>query len=139
MQHTIFIVFYAPTSPVPSPPSAVSVSQNGPDSVIVSWTPPSETPDVTGYIIYYQQDGGQRLSENAGATATTATITGLITGATYSISMVATSSMLLSTETTAQTVIIGNNWTTQYIYSIRDVLWYHLDKENIGLPNSHCK
>ena len=62
---------------------------------------------MTGYIIYYQQDGGQRLSENAGAAATTATITGLITEATYSISMVATSSMLPSNETAAHTVTIG--------------------------------
>ena len=105
---------YPPTSPAPSPPSGVSVSQNGLDGVLVSWTPPSGEPDVNGYIIYYQQDGGQRLSVNAGATATTATITGLITGATYSITVVATSSMLPSTETTAQTLIIGNNWTSQY-------------------------
>ena len=64
---------------------------------------------MTGYIIYYQRDGGQRLSENAGATATTATITGLIAGTTYSITMVATSSTLPSTETTAQTVTIGKH------------------------------
>ena len=98
---------YPPTSPALSPPSAVNVSQNGLDSVLVSWTPPSGESDVTGYIIYYQQDGGQRISENAGATATTATITGLIAGATYSISMVATSRTLPSTETAAQTVTLG--------------------------------
>ena len=62
---------------------------------------------MTGYIIYYQQDGGERLSQNAVATATTATITGLIAGAAYSIIMVATSSTLPSTETAAQTVSIG--------------------------------
>ena len=160
MQHTIFIVFYEPTSPAPSPPSAVSVSQNGLDSVLVSWTPPSGEPDVTGYIIYYRQDGGQRLSENAGAAATTATITGLITGAIYSISMMATSSMLLSTETAAQTVIIGNNWTlsTAIVFEmqnditlavilstlcIEEVLHESghrcMDKENMGRPNPHCK
>ena len=94
--------------PAPFPPSAVSVSQNGLDSVLVSWTPPSGEPDVTGYIIYYQQDGAQRLSVNTEATATTATITGLIAGATYSITMVANYSILPSTETEAQTLIIGN-------------------------------
>ena len=62
---------------------------------------------MTGYIIYYQRDGGQRLSENAGATATTATITGLIAGTTYSITMVATSSMLPSNETAVQNITIG--------------------------------
>ena len=98
---------YTPTSPAPSPPSAVSVSQNGLDSILVSWTPPPGEPDVTGYIIYYQQDGGQRLSENAGASVTIATIPGLTSEATYSITMVATSSMLPSNETAAQTVTIG--------------------------------
>ena len=94
--------------PAPSPPSGVTVSQNGVDSVQVSWTPPSGEPSVTGYIIYYQhQDGGHTDSEMTGATATNATITGLMTGATYSITMVATSSTLPSTVTAAETVTIG--------------------------------
>ena len=95
--------------PAPSPPSGVTVSQNGVGSVHVSWTPPSRGPAVTSYIIYYQQqDGGHNGSEMAGATATTATITGLMTGATYSITMVATSSTLPSTVTDhGVTVIIG--------------------------------
>ena len=96
--------------PAPSPPSGVTVSQNGVGSVQVSWTPPSGEPAVTGYIIYYQQqDGGHNGSEMAGATATSSTITGLITGATYSITMVATSSTLPSTVTAAETITIGRN------------------------------
>ena len=76
---------------------------------------------MTGYIIYYQQEeeGGQRLSESAEAAATTATITGLIAGATYSITMVATSSTLPSAETAAQTVTIG----TVYIQNLRIVMY----------------
>ena len=99
--------------PAPSPPSGLSVSQNGLDSALVSWTAPSGGPAVTGYIIYYQQEeeGGQRLSESAGAAATTASITGLIAGVTYSITMVATSSTLPSTETAALTVTIGTLYT----------------------------
>ena len=63
---------------------------------------------MTGYIIYYQQEeGGQRLSESAEAAATTANIIGLIAEANYSITMVATSSTLPSTETAAQNVTIG--------------------------------
>ena len=94
--------------PAPSPPSGVTVSQNGVGRVHVSWTSsPSEEPTVTGYIIYYQQqDGGHSGSVMAGATATNATITGLMTGA-YSITMVATSSTLPSTVTTAETITIG--------------------------------
>ena len=68
---------------------------------------------MTGYIIYYQQEeGGQRLSESAEAAATTASITGLIAGATYSITMVATSSTLPSTETEALAVTIGTVYIT---------------------------
>ena len=58
---------------VPSPPSDVTVSQNGVGSVQVSWTLPSGEPAVIGYIIYYQQqDGGHNGSQMAGATATNA-------------------------------------------------------------------
>ena len=97
--------------PAPSPPSGVTVSQNGMGSVQVSWTPPPGEPTVTGYIIYYQQqDGGHTGSEMTGATATTATITGLMTGAIYSITMAATSSTLPSTVTTAETITIGMIW-----------------------------
>ena len=84
------------------------MSQNGVGSVQVSWTRPSGESAVTGYIIYYQQQaGGQTGSEMGGATATTATITGLMTGATYSITMVSTSSALPSNVTAAVTITIG--------------------------------
>ena len=100
---------YTPKSPAPSRPTAVSVSQNGLDSVLVSWTPPSGEPDVTGYIIYYHGDGCRvpRFSENVGATATSTTISRLIARATYYISMVATSSTLPSYMTWVGSVTIG--------------------------------
>ena len=94
--------------PAPYSPSGVTVSQNGVDSVQVSWTPPSGEPTVIGYIIYYQQqDVGHNGLVIPGATTTTATITGLMTGATYSITMVATSSTLPSNETAAVNITIG--------------------------------
>ena len=71
---------------------------------------------MTGYIIYYQQQNGEHTgSEMAGATATTATITGLITGGTYSITMVATSSTLPSDVTDAKTITIGTSVKKSYI------------------------
>ena len=94
--------------PAPSSPSGVTVSQNGVGSVQISWTPPLGEPALTSYIIYYQQqDGGHNGLEVAEDTATTATINGLMTGATYSITMVATSSTLPSTMTLAVTITIG--------------------------------
>ena len=97
----------AVSPPAPSPPSGVSVSQNGLGSVLVSWTPPSGEPAVTGYIIYYQQDGGQRLSQSAGSADTTATITGLTAGVTHSVTIVATSTTLPSIESEAEILTIG--------------------------------
>ena len=92
----------------PSPPSGLSVSQNGLDSALVSWTAPLGGAAVTGYVIYYQQQNGERrISESAGASSSTLTISALIAGATYSFTMVATSSTLPSTETAALTLTIG--------------------------------
>ena len=62
---------------------------------------------MTGYIIYYQQDGGQRLSQSTEPTATTAIITGLNIGATYSFTLVATFHTLPSTESVKEIVTIG--------------------------------
>ena len=87
---------------------------------------------MTGYIIYYQQEeGGQRLSESAEAAATTASITGLIAGATYSITIVATSSTLPSTETAALTVTIGTVYITlnQKLYTLET----YIVKNYIGI------
>ena len=77
------------------------------DELLVSWTAPSQGGAVTGYVIYYHQDGGERMSVNASADATNVTITGLTMGATYSISMVATSNTLPSTVTGPQDITIG--------------------------------
>ena len=112
--------------PAPSPPSSLSVSQNGLESALVSWTAPSGGATVTGYIIYYQleEEGGQRLSESAEAAATTASITGLIAGVTYSITMVATSSTLPSTETAALTVTIGTFRTFTLRRTVNIILFY---------------
>ena len=58
---------------------------------------------VTGYIIYYQQHhpSQQRFLLVDGADTTSATITGLMAGATYSISVASTSGTLPSTATIA--------------------------------------
>ena len=78
----------------PPPPSDVRVSQNGVNSLLVTWTP-SEGPDVTGYTVHYQQiDGAQNGSVTA--TNTSVTITGLIIGATFSISVSTNSNTLPS-------------------------------------------
>ena len=90
---------YSPVAP--SPPSNVSVSQNGVASVLVSWTPGDI--NATGSVIYYQQhhQSQQRFLLVDEADATSATITRLMAGATYSISVASTSGTLPSTATAA--------------------------------------
>ena len=68
---------------------------------------------MTGYIITYQQHP-ERLNRSvmADETATNITITGLMTGTTYSISIVATSSTLPSIVTTV-TDIVGMYYTSE--------------------------
>ena len=84
---------------------------------------------MTGYImiIYYQElFGGQRLTRSFTGRlrprSTSATITELIAGDTYSITMVATSSTLPSTETVSQNITIGtvhvHKYTILYTLSI---------------------
>ena len=61
---------------------------------------------MTGYYIYYQYNMTLH-SMTAEADATSATITGLIAGVTYSINVVANSTTLPSIVTTAPNITIG--------------------------------
>ena len=64
---------------------------------------------MTGYIISYkQQDGVHSGSVNVNETVISTIIIGLMIGATYSISVVATSNTIPSDETTASDITIGN-------------------------------
>lgn len=87
----------------PSPPSNLSVSQNGPNSVLVSWVP---SDGAESYTIYYQSDGERRLSRQAETDDTSFTLFPLSGGKTYSISIVANTA-LHSTEVGPVNVTIG--------------------------------
>ena len=87
---------------VPSPPSNLSVSQNGLTSVLVSWAP-SHGADF--YTIYYQRDGERKQSRTAQADDASITLS-LIGGETYFISMIANTA-LSSTEAGPVNITIG--------------------------------
>ena len=96
-------------SPVPSPPSGVMVSQNGLNSLLVTWTP-SAGPNVTGYTIFYQAERqNPRHSVEVEETNTSVTITGLMRGATYNISIMAKSNTLPSDVIAGPETTIGNS------------------------------
>ena len=64
---------------------------------------------MTGYTIYYQQEGGKRRSLRTEAGAITANISGLISGETYSITVVALSTSLPSNESLPYTINTGTH------------------------------
>ena len=76
-----------------SPPSGVTTEQDGPTSIIVSWTPPSPPGDTSGYRIDYTRAGGSSVSvEVDGGNTNSRTLMGLTNGETYTISVAGTSS-----------------------------------------------
>ena len=86
----------------------MTVSQNGLNSLLVTWTP-SPGPNVTGYTISYQEiGGGDGGSETVAETTTNVTISGLLTEAIYSIYISTNSSTLPSNVSTVSNVTIGN-------------------------------
>ena len=80
-------------SPVASDPTIVSLSQVSATTVRVEWSQPSGGASVTGYTIHYS-DGSSDSFMSVGASSTSACITGLTDGHTYSISVEATSEQL---------------------------------------------
>ena len=89
-----------------NPPTGLVAVQSALTSIQVSWTAPaSGGASRTGYRIF-NQTGGSEENVDVGPTATSHTLTGLQSGATYSISIVALSSTLPSTVVGPVTVII---------------------------------
>ena len=89
----------------PSPPSNLSVSQNGRNSVLVSWRP---SDGAEYYIIYYQQEGRRQMSIQAGANDTSISITLVpnILGRPFSYSIIANTA-LPSTEVGPVNLTLG--------------------------------
>ena len=78
----------------PSAPSDVRVTQNGLNSVLVSWT--AGDMSVTGYFISYSSEEGGETNLSSEESDTNITISGLIVGANYTVNISAKSSMLPS-------------------------------------------
>lgn len=77
----------------PAQPSGITVTGNGSNSVVLSWSAVSSASPVTDYIIEYSPDGGTTwLVFNDGvSTSTTANVTGLTAGVSYSFRVTAVS------------------------------------------------
>ena len=90
-----------------SHPSDVTAIQDGATSIIVSWSPSS---DATGYRIDYDSIGGDSNSVvTSGGSTDEYTMTNLQNGDTYTISIVATSSSDLPSESVLTVVGLGES------------------------------
>ena len=102
---------------VASPPSGVTAEQDGPTSIMVSWTPPSPLGDTSGYRIYYTRAGGSSDSVGVdGGNTNSRTLMGLTNGETYTISIAGTSTsstVLPSPPVSAGNVALGKSKTIQ--------------------------
>ena len=108
-----------------SPPSDVTAVQDGPTSIRVSWT---ESTDATGYRIHYtsvSDSGNETVSDGS---TETHTLTGLVNGETYTISVVATSDNLPSGGVTADMAVGLGKFFSEFVY---EMWWYtHLQHSN---------
>ena len=86
----------------------MKVSQNGLNSLLVTWTQ-SEGPHITSYTIFNQEIGGEltNASLEANETDTNVTVNDLKTGSNYEIKIVANSLTLPSVTITAPLTTIG--------------------------------
>ena len=103
-----------------SPPSDVTAVQDGPTSIRVSWTPPSPLGDTTGYRIHYtsvSDSGNETVSDGS---TETHTLTGLVNGETYTISIVATSDNLPSESMTADMVVGLGKFFSEFVF----IVWF---------------
>ena len=65
--------------------------QEGLTSIRVSWSPPTPLGNTTGYRIYYNDSDSSDSVDVSGGSTDNYLLTGLVMGATYNISIVATS------------------------------------------------
>ena len=75
--------------------------QDGPTNITLSWSPPSS--GATGYVIHYESQGGDRGSATVSSGSTNRhTLSSLLDGDTYTISIFTTSPVLPSASVSTQ-------------------------------------
>ena len=92
---------------VPQPPGSVNVT-GGDSQASVTWTVPTNGGSaITGYIVtpYIGTSAGTPV--NAGPSATSTTVTGLVNGTTYTFQVVATNALGNSSAATSSAVTVG--------------------------------
>ena len=92
--HTRIVLVYIHTvSPVAGNPTLTSLDQISSTTVRVTWSPPSGGTTVAGYVVHYRTGSSVRIN-HVSPSSTSTDLTGLTSGATYAISVEATSQHL---------------------------------------------
>ena len=86
-------------------PTLTSLDQISPTAVIVTWSPPSGGATVTDYVVHYKTATSVR-TKSVSSSSTSTDISDLTIGATYTISVEATSQHL-SGESEEMTIRLG--------------------------------
>ena len=89
--YVIWLHVYFHVSPVAGDPTLTSLDQISPTAVRVMWSPPSGGATVTGYVVHYRTNSSVGTKSSS---STSTDIAGLTSGATYTISVEATSQHL---------------------------------------------
>ena len=91
----LLLLHYSFFPPVASAPTDLTAVQEGPISIRVSWTPSS---DATGYTVSYTGGGSSDSETVSGGSTDERLLTDLVKEASYTISIVATSSQTLPSD-----------------------------------------
>ena len=107
-------------SPVASAPTnlLLEVQRDG-TSVLLTWTPPDPLGDTTGYTISYIGGGGSGSETFSGGDTNNYTLTGLVRGGMYDISIVGTSEHFYSESVELETVTLVPG---EHLYKIFNLL-----------------
>ena len=111
---------------VASPPTDLTAVQTGPTSIDVSWTPPTPLGDTTGYIIYHTNDDNTDNVVIDDGSIDEYTLTDLLNGETYNISIIATSQHLPSDTVDGNSAILYPGIEYMNIISVLHIHIYHV-------------
>jgi len=91
----LYVHYWFLFPPVALAPTYLTAVQEGPTGIRVSWTPPTPLGDTTGYRIFYS-GGSSGSVDVADGSTDNHLLTGLLSGTSYNISIVATSKHFFS-------------------------------------------
>ena len=106
-ESTDSLIYHNHSLPGAAPPTNVMAVQDGPTSILVSWSPPDPLGNTTGYRIDYTDGSSSGSVTVSGGSTLSYTLTDLLNGATYNISIVATSNQFPSESVVVMDVPLG--------------------------------